>query len=138
MILITSSTCFLLCIFLCNSSKIILADTNHEFNNRCMSDGAATSGTSNLDDGNHGNGRFLGNPNFVSQDSFKHRYEYDNDFYLSNFFEYEQGNAEPLVRGRMKSNIQFWIDIGAPDEILNVIRHGYKIPMFATPAPRHF
>ena len=103
-----------------------------------MSDGAATSGTSNLDDGNHGNGCFWGNPNFVSQDSFKHRYEYDNDFYLSNFFEYEQGNVEPLFRGRTKSNIQFWIDIGAPEEIVNVIRHGYKIPMFATPTPRHF
>ena len=48
-------------------------------------------------------------------------YRYDFDFYLTNYFEYEQGNSEPIVRGRMKANLNFWRDIGTPDDILRVI-----------------
>ena len=60
-------------------------------------------------------------------------YRYDFDFYLTNYFEYEQGNSEPIVRGRMKANLNFWRDIGTPDDILRVIEFGYPIPFFSTP-----
>ena len=33
------------------------------------------------------------------------------------------------VKGRLKSSINFWQNIGASDFILNVIRDGYKIPL---------
>ena len=60
-------------------------------------------------------------------------YRYDFDFYLTNYFEYEQGNSEPIVRGRMKVNLNFWRNIGTPDDILRVIVFGYPIPYFSTP-----
>ena len=63
---------------------------------------------------------------------------YEADFYLSNFDEYEQGSTEPIVRGRMKANIAFWREIGAPDEILGVIDSGYRIPFLFTPPPAVF
>ena len=42
----------------------------------------------------------------------------DNDlfeFFRQNLHEYEQGNATPIVKGRLRVHIQFWIDIGAPE-----------------------
>lgn len=63
---------------------------------------------------------------------------YEADFYLSNFDEYEQGSTEPIVRGRMKANIAFWREIGAPDEILGVIDSGYRIPFLFTPTSGGF
>ena len=63
---------------------------------------------------------------------------YDSENYLYNFFDYEQGSSEPIVRGRMKANIDFWRHIGAHDDILQVIEHGYKLPLLTTPPPAHF
>ena len=63
---------------------------------------------------------------------------YDSVFYLENFFEYEHGSAEPLVRGRMKANLDFWRYIEAPNEIIKVIDNGYRIPFINTPAPAIF
>jgi hypothetical protein len=34
---------------------------------------------------------------------------------------------------KLKSNIQFWIDIGAYDFIIDTIRDGYKIPFYSVP-----
>ncbi len=61
-----------------------------------------------------------------------HRYKYDSYFYLENFFEYEQGDSEPIVRGRMKANIEFWKYISAPEEITDCIDQEYKIPFTET------
>ena len=58
-------------------------------------------------------------------------YDNDCDFYYQNFFEYEKGNSEPIVRGIMKANIEFWKSIGAPDFIIDTIEHGYKIPFIS-------
>ena len=63
-------------------------------------------------------------------------YRYDFDFYLTNYFEYDQGNSEPIVRGRMKAKLNFWRNIGTPDDILRVIEFGYPIPHFSTPRPQ--
>lgn len=65
-------------------------------------------------------------------------YRYDSDTYLDNFFEYEQGTAEPIVRGRMKANINFWKLIQAPDNIIDIIDSGYKLPLYSTPPPAEF
>ncbi len=58
---------------------------------------------------------------------------YDSNYYLSNF--HEQGTEEPIVRGRMKANVNFWKEIGAPDDVISVIEEGYKIPLLTTPPP---
>ena len=50
------------------------------------------------------------------QDSFKDEY-----FLTNNFYEYEQGQADIIVKDRLKSNIQFWRDIWANSYILDTI-----------------
>jgi hypothetical protein len=47
------------------------------------------------------------------------------------YFEYEQGHANIIVKGKLKSNIQFWINIGAYDFIIDTIRDDYKIPFYS-------
>ena len=37
------------------------------------------------------------------------------EFFGQNLHEYEQGNATPIAKGRLRSHIQFWKDIGAPE-----------------------
>ena len=37
------------------------------------------------------------------------------------------------VKGRLKSHIQFWVNIQAPKFILDVISEGYKLPLVQTP-----
>ena len=57
------------------------------------------------------------------------------EFFTHNLHEYEQGTATPIVKGRLRAHIQFWIDIGAPEWVLimSVIKHCYFIPFVATP-----
>ena len=43
--------------------------------------------------------------------------------------------SKPIVKGSLKKNFQFWIDIGANDYILNVINSGYKLPFKRIPEP---
>ena len=54
------------------------------------------------------------------------------EFFGPNLHEYEQGNATPIVKGPLRGHIQFWIDIGAPEWVLSVIKHGYFIPFETT------
>jgi hypothetical protein len=49
------------------------------------------------------------------------------------FFEHDQGETGIVVKGKQKANIQFWIDIGAYDFIIDIIRDGYKIPFYSSP-----
>ena len=44
------------------------------------------------------------------------------EFFGQNLHEYEQGNATPIVKGRLRSHIQFWKDIGAPELIFDRVR----------------
>ena len=39
--------------------------------------------------------------------------EYDSDWYNSNYYEYEQGNAVPIVKGRLNAALEFWTSIQA-------------------------
>ncbi|XP_076099880.1 uncharacterized protein LOC143069233 [Mytilus galloprovincialis] len=60
----------------------------------------------------------------------------DNEYaqnFTHDYYEYEQEGTDIIVKGRLKENIQFWIDIGAYDYIIDTIRDGYKIPFYSTP-----
>ena len=58
-----------------------------------------------------------------------------NDY--TDYFEFEQGQKNINVKGRLKKHLQFWKDIGANSYILSVIETGYKIPFITTP-PKSF
>ncbi|VDI55330.1 Hypothetical predicted protein [Mytilus galloprovincialis] len=53
--------------------------------------------------------------------------------FTHDYYEYEQDGTDIIVKGRLKENIQFWIDIGAYDYIIDTIRDGYKIPFYSIP-----
>ncbi len=63
---------------------------------------------------------------------------YDAQFYKDNYFEYEQGTAEPIVKGRLKNSIEFWRRINAPEFVLDIIQHGYKLPFLESPPRAYF
>ena len=50
------------------------------------------------------------------------------EIYRQNLHVYEQGNVAPIVKGLLRVYIQFWIDIGMLEWVLNVICYGYLNP----------
>lgn len=92
----------------------------------------ATGGPSSLFD--HDRCRF----NEDGQDMNLEDTRYDLDFYANNYFEYEQGNSEPIVKGRLRASVDFWKDIGASQSVLQIIQTGYKLPLINTPPTRRF
>ena len=58
----------------------------------------------------------------------------EKDHDLLNSFEYEDECKKVSVKGRLKSHLQFWKDIGANSYILSVIDKGYVIPFITTPS----
>ena len=50
-----------------------------------------------------------------------------------NYYEYEQGQADIIVKSRLKKHYNFWKNIGCYDYILDTIYNGYRIPCFSTP-----
>ena len=58
------------------------------------------------------------------------------DPFCRNYFEFESGISEPLVKGRLKSAISYWRnEILAPQETLDIIQNGYQI-QFVEPPPK--
>ena len=55
-------------------------------------------------------------------DSLEHRYV--------NHFE---GSGLVIVKGRLRTNVQFWESIGASLFVRSIFREGYKIPFYCTP-----
>ena len=55
-----------------------------------------------------------------------------------NLSEYEQGETEILVKGRLKESVSFWEKIGIGSKVLEIISQGYKIPFFDIPQPSSF
>lgn len=51
----------------------------------------------------------------------------------NDYYEYEQGQSDIIVKGRLKNCIQFWIDIGAPSFIIETITSGYILPFYSNP-----
>ena len=67
--------------------------------------------------------------------------EYFSDIYFDtnsdlthDFYEYEQGQKDIIVKGRLKANIQFWKNINANSFVIDTIENGYKIPFFSKPS----
>ena len=55
-------------------------------------------------------------------------------FYKQNLYEYEQGIAAAVVKGRLRAHLPFWVEIGAPPWVLETaIRSGYVIPFETIP-----
>ena len=58
---------------------------------------------------------------------------FDESRFTCDYFIYEQGQKDIIVRKRLKEHIQFWKDIGANQFILDSIEYGYKIPFYSLP-----
>jgi hypothetical protein len=63
---------------------------------------------------------------------FSMKDEYDCSRFTHKYHEYEQGQMNIIVKGRLKSHIDFW-KIGCNDFILYIINEGYKIPLYSQP-----
>ena len=48
-------------------------------------------------------------------------------FYKKNLYHYEQDITAPVVEGRLRVRLPFWVEIGAPPRVLENIRSGYVI-----------
>ncbi len=55
--------------------------------------------------------------------------DFDND---RNLFEFEQGSALPVLKGRLKKKLDFWYTIGTNNFVINTINFGYRIPFIST------
>lgn len=56
--------------------------------------------------------------------------------FTDDYYEYEQGQADILVRGRLKENTRFWKIIGSSEFVLDVFDNGYKIPFYSEPTKK--
>lgn len=52
--------------------------------------------------------------------------------------EFCENSKSVTVKGRLRSHIEFWKSIGAPQFILNTLSGGYIIPFLTTPSRAHF
>ena len=68
----------------------------------------------------------------VNQDFLKDEYDYSR--FTHDFYEYEQGQKNILVKGRLKNHLSFWRSIGSSDFVLDIIENGYKIPLYSMPS----
>ena len=61
--------------------------------------------------------------------------DFTHEMFTNDYFEYEQGQKDILVKGRLKQNIDFWKSIVADknDFIIDIILNGYKIPFYSEP-----
>ena len=55
------------------------------------------------------------------------------EFYILNLYEYEQGTAAAVVKGRLRAHLLFWVEIRAPPWVIKTIRSGYVIPFETIP-----
>lgn len=70
---------------------------------------------------------------FIKDEYFEiHNSEHTESF-TDDYYEYEQGQAEILIKGRLKLHISFWEYINASNFICETIQYGYKLPFFSTP-----
>lgn len=67
----------------------------------------------------------------ISEDFIKDEYDYSR--FTHDFYEYEQGQKNILVKGRLKKHVSFWRSIGSSEYVLDVIENGYKIPLYSMP-----
>jgi hypothetical protein len=48
-------------------------------------------------------------------------------------FEYEQNDSPPILKGRLERHLAFWESINTNTFALEVIKHGYRLPLIDTP-----
>lgn len=65
--------------------------------------------------------------------SFGDNVYFDEHRFTNDYYIYEQGQKDIIVKNRLKQHIQFWRDIGANQFILDSIEFGYKIPFYSLP-----
>ena len=53
--------------------------------------------------------------------------------YDQNLFEYEQYSASPLLKGRLKTKLEYWHTFGASNFVIDTIKFGYRIPFISIP-----
>ena len=57
-------------------------------------------------------------------------------FLLVRYWECEENQSGSTVAGRLTTHAHFWsTTLKAPSYVLNIIRHGYRIPLIAEPPP---
>lgn len=69
----------------------------------------------------------------VTDDFLKDEYDYSR--FTHDFYEYEQGQKNILVKDRLKKHLSFWREIGSNDFVIDVIQNGYKVPFYSMPEP---
>ena len=72
----------------------------------------------------------------LSQDKYSFDSEYEQCL-SSRGFEYKQGSAPIVHKDRLRSKVDFWVNIGSSPWVLSIIRFGYRIPFISWP-PRAF
>ena len=58
--------------------------------------------------------------------------------YDRNLFEFEQGSALPVLKGRLKKNLDYWYSIGTNNFVIDTINFGFRIPFISTPCKAFF
>ena len=59
------------------------------------------------------------------------------DPFVQNYFQYHAFGIFPLIKGRLRHCIDFWLTLKPPDWVLDIVRFGIKIP-FENDPPRIF
>ena len=58
----------------------------------------------------------------------------DMNRFTHEYFDYEQGQEEIIVKNRLREHIEFLKRIGTNEFILDTIMYGYKIPFYLLPS----
>ena len=53
-------------------------------------------------------------------------------------YDHEQDSKNAFVKGSLRSNLEYWKEIGASDFIVDVIENGYKLPFRTIPDKAEF
>ena len=86
------------------------------------------------------NARSSSDPGAVAEDKTKSKVQHEasdfvKDEYLIEHYEYQtETSCSDKVKGRLRSHVQFWEEIGAYSNILDIIKNGYKIPFYSLPS----
>ena len=64
--------------------------------------------------------------------------DFSSDRYIANYFDYESGKNEPILKGRLASALPYWRDVlQAPPSVLNMVTNGYCIDFETEPPPMY-
>ena len=55
------------------------------------------------------------------------------DPFVQNYVGYQIGKSDPIIKGRLSSHINYWLDLNPPEWLLSLIKDGVKIPFNKEP-----